>query len=566
MKPLSTYCLALLLLLSSLALRAQEADTVRWTFDGSIQHESLFPTADISSVRTSPRPKWAPIDHLNNTYVDMGLRYTHAARNALRFTGAGIATRMELMEWPMLGYEPAFKGHGIAHLHVDLNFQWGTVTAGDVYGQFGSGLILRLYEERSLGVDNPLRGGKIDIHPHDGLRIELLGGKQRRYWNMYQDRAWGWNYTQDAVVGGNAELNIERWSRALQDAGATLLVGASYVSKYQAFDTIITQQANQFYYYNLPRWVGAADGRVQLNMQGWSALVEYARKANDPIAANQFSYRPGDALLASLSYSRKGFSFIVQAKRSENMCFRSDRLSQGNAGYINHLPAFAYQHTYALASLNSYATQMDGEWAFQGEICYSWGRKTKMGGRYGTTLRLNASHVRGLGNKWWDMPTVYYTDVHLELNKRISRDWTLNAMLMYQTFNKQVIEGHGELMRSGIGVVDVKWATSRDVQMRAELQYLYTPNEEGQWIYALYELSLFHQLTISLSDQYCIGHGTNNDEQGNHYYSFMASWQRNAHRLSAGYVKTIAGYNCTGGVCRYTPQQEGVMINYDFTW
>ncbi len=551
---------------------AVERDSVparsAWQVTGGIQHESLFPTVDVSSDRTVPRADWAKIDHLSNSYLDVGVRYEHERDNALRFTGVSAAVRGELMQWPLLGYERDFRGYGLAHMHVDATFRWGRITAGDVYGQFGSGLILRLYEERSLGIDNAVRGGKMVVMPYDGIALEVLGGKQRRYWNCYSDGAFGWNYGQDALVGANMELNVERWSVRMQEAGASLLIGGSFVSKYQAFDTIVVRASDGDYYYNLPERVGAGDVRASFAMQGWNALVEYAYKANDPIAENGFSYRPGEALLTSLSYSRKGLSVIVQAKRSENMSFRSDRLSTGNAGHINHLPAFANQHTYALATLHSYATQKDGEWAFQGEVRYTWKRKTKMGGRYGTTLKLNASHIRGLQDgRWLGVGETYYTDVNIELNKRVAKDWYVNAMLMYQMYNSQVVEGHGGLVRSGIGVVDVKWALSHNVQMRAELQYLYSRDADGQWIYALYELSLMRQLMLTFSDQYCIGHSTApSEEQGNHYYSAMATWQYRAHRLSLGYAKTLAGYNCSGGVCRYVPQQEGVMLTYNFTF
>ena len=569
----------ILLLLGLLALPfvpnfATDKDSLNakgsWQVVGAIQHEGLFPTTDVSDDRIAPREKWALIDHLSNSYLDVGVRYEHQQTNKLGFTGISAATRAELLQWPMLGYEDGFRGYGISHLHIETQFRWGAVTVGDVYGQFGSGLILRLYEDRFLGVDNALRGGKIIVLPYKGIYFEALGGKQRRYWNCYEDRAWGWNYSQDAVMGANLELNIMEWSPRMMDNGANLTLGASFVSKYQAFDTVIAKTSgDQMYYYNLPRFVGAGDIRATFNMNGWNALVEYAYKANDPNIENGFSFRPGSALLASLSYSRKGFSAIVQAKRSENMSFRSDRMLNGIAGHINHLPPFATQHTYALAALNSYATQMNGEWAFQGEVRYAWKRKTVMGGKYGTTLKLNASHIRGLNEKnWFGMTKApYYTDVNLELNKRVAKDWYINAMLMYQTYNSQVVEGHGGIVRSGIGVVDVKWATSSNVQMRAELQYLFTRQDDGQWIFALYELSLFKQLMLSFSEQYCIGHAvTPTALEGEHYYSAMATWQHKAHRLALGYVKTYPGYNCSGGICRYVPEQQGVMVTYDFTW
>lgn len=547
----------------------------------AIQHESLFPTTDISADRSYPRAEWAKIDHLSNSYADLGVRYEHYADNAVGFTGVNAALRLELMQWPLLGYEANFRGYGIGHLHVATDFRWGRVTLGDVYGQFGSGLILRLYEERTLGIDNALRGAKIEINPYKGIHIDALGGKQRRYWNMYQDHAWGFNYTQDAVLGANLELQVDEWSPRMQEAGANLLIGGSFVSKYDAFDTI-SYNCPTGTMLNVPEWVGAGDVRANFQMKGWNALIEYAYKANDPSNANQFSYSHGDALLASLSYSQKGLSVIAQAKRSQNMAFRSDRLGFGNVGYINHLPAFTNQHTYALAALYPYATQMLGEWAMQGEVRYTWKRGTPMGGKYGTTLKLNASHVRGLGEKWYQSGDTYYTDVNLELNKKINKQWYIGAMAMYQTYNKFVVEGHGELIRSGIGVVDVKWATTKDVQMRAELQYLFTRQDEGQWIFALYEISLFKQLMLSVSEQYCIGRGTMSKfyaemmasgmqpdfepEQGNHYYSFLATWTHDSHRLSLGYNKTRAGFNCSGGVCRYVPKQEGVVLTYNYSF
>ncbi|MBQ3913954.1 MAG: hypothetical protein II692_01070, partial [Paludibacteraceae bacterium] len=108
-----------------------------WSVTGAIQHESLFPTVDISDERTAPRAKWALIDHLSNTYLDVGVRYQapEVQGASSTFQGISAAVRGELLEWPMLGYEPDFRGYGISHLHVESDFNWGSVTVGDVYGQ-----------------------------------------------------------------------------------------------------------------------------------------------------------------------------------------------------------------------------------------------------------------------------------------------------------------------------------------------------------------------------------------------------------------------------------------------
>ncbi|MGN1248295.1 MAG: DUF6029 family protein, partial [Paludibacteraceae bacterium] len=294
----STYLFALVGLLVLPMVAHAQKDTVYVT--GGLQHESLFPTVNVDADRNTPKADWAKIDHLSNTYLDLGVRYEHNGDNKAGFQGVEVMLRGELTKWPLLGYDADFGGYGLSHLHVALPFKWGRITVGDVYGQFGSGFVLRLYEDRPLGIDNALRGGKIEFTPYKGIYATLIGGKQRRYWNCYTDGAGGWNYTQDATIGGDIELGIHEWSQAMQDAGANLTIGGSYVSKYQRMDTIITAFDNQLYMYNLPEWVGAGDVRALLQMKGWNALIEYAYKANDPTIVNTYSYKHGEALLLSL--------------------------------------------------------------------------------------------------------------------------------------------------------------------------------------------------------------------------------------------------------------------------
>ena len=548
-----------ILILALIPTLLQAKDTV--IVVGGIQHEALVPVPTIEEGY-----------YLSNSYLDLGVRWNRESgassqESAIGFQSLELITRAELTQWPMLGYDPDFGGYGLSHLHVGATFDWGKVTIGDVYGQFGSGMVLRLYEDRALGVDNALRGGKIEVTPYKGIYLTALGGKQRRYWNCYTDGAWGWNYKQDAVLGANLELGLQEWIPQLQDAGANLTIGGSYVSKYQKADTIlfIDPSAMQAYMYNLPQWVGAGSVRAQLQMKGWNAMVEYAYKANDPSILNDYSYNHGEALLMSLSYSQKGLAVLAQVKRSENMSFRSDRQANLIAGTINHMPPFAMQHTYMLTSLYPYSTDLiANEWAFQGEVRYTWKRGTAMGGKYGTTLKLNASHVRGTSDTWFGMSEEpYYTDVNLELNKKINKQWYIGAMAMYQTYNKRIIGKNG-IMRSGIGVVEAKYAMNKKVQMRAEFQYLYSKQYEGQWVAALYELSLWRQLVISGQWMYNIGHAP--DATYGHYYTVAATYTHGAHRVMAGYTKTRAGFNCSGGVCRYVPEQQGVTLTYNFTW
>jgi len=526
---------------------------------GAIEHDGLLEW----------NPKW---HYGSNSYLDLSVHYQNDS-NRCHFQELRANTRLELTQWPLPGFHPDFAGHGIGHLSLAATFDFGEITVGDVYAQFGSGYVLNLYEERSLGIDGSLRGAKFDLTPYRGLHLTLLGGKQRRWWDCYRDSAWGWNYRQDALLGADLELHVDQWSPRMQEKNMSLTLGGSYVSKYDRFDSLYVSRDDGLYLCNVPRWVGAGDVRLDWEYRGIDLLLEYAYKANDPYDIDQLSFRPGQALMASLSYSQKGLSVLAQVKRSEHMNFFSDRLVTGRnglAGRLNLMPMFCQQHTYALPALYSYATQYGlGEWAFQTELRYSWPRKTKMGGRYGTSLKLSASHIRGVAAEGsWAIDTrtqgEYYTDINIELDKRLTRNWWLNAMFMYEAINLNVTEGEGGLVRSGIAVLESRVRVSDKVSMRGELQYLYSPHYDGQWIFALYELSLFSQLTLSGEWMYNIGHAP--EATNEHFYTASATYTNGAHRLQLGYTKAQEGYHCSGGVCRYIPRQQGLTLSYNFNW
>ena len=78
-------------------------------------------------------------------------------------------------------------------------------------------------------------------------------------------------------------------------------------------------------------------------------------KTQDPSHDNGYIYRNGYVAMLSGSYSKRGMSLLLQAKRSTNMGFRSRRGMEGISSFINHLPPFTVEHTYTLAALYPYA-------------------------------------------------------------------------------------------------------------------------------------------------------------------------------------------------------------------
>ena len=94
--------------------------------------------------------------------------------------------RFEFLKHPLPGFRPPsfskdYAGWGVPYFYVKTHFKNWDLTLGNFYEQFGSGFILRTYEERNLGIDNSLLGGRFTIRPVAGVSFKLLGGKQRRY-------------------------------------------------------------------------------------------------------------------------------------------------------------------------------------------------------------------------------------------------------------------------------------------------------------------------------------------------------------------------------------------------
>lgn len=517
------------------------AQGVQWnglSLTGSLQSDILIPQDD-ASIGTEPYAG----DVVTNTYLNLALSYKDYVT---------VGARLEYLDYPLPGFERDFAGWGVPNIFVTGRCKWGEITVGDFYDQFGSGLIFRTYEERSLGIDNSLRGGRIVLRPFDGINVKMLGGKQRRYWE--HNDSWVW--------GADAELNIDRWWRGLASRGGSWMVGGSYVSKYEESTPHYVMQGSELYTRRLPELVPAFDVRTQFGMSGFNVLAEYAWKINDPSFDNGYSYDRGTAALLSASYSGRGYSILFQAKRSENMSYRSDRDMTGTSSFINHLPAFTYQHTYALAAMYPYATQPLGEWAYQGEVRYTFPRRSVLGGRYGTTLKLNASHIRAL-HRVEGAENVYYQDINVTMEKKWTSDFKTNIMYMNQWYNQEVVEGHGNdgnMVKSNIAVVEAQYRFNNKLQLRAEVQYLHTRQDYGDWMYGLLELSVNRKLMFTVSDMF------NNGDTDLHYYQALVTFTHKAHRIQGGYVRTRAGYNCSGGVCRYVPASKGVQLSYNYSF
>lgn len=335
----------------------------------------------------------------------------------------------------------------------------------------------------------------------------------------------------------------------------------------------------------------AFDARINLRIHDFSLLLEGATKNNDPNSDNNYTYRRGSALLASATYSAKGFSALLQAKRSDNMSWRSERDYTGIYGFVNNLPPFTMTQTYALASMYVYATQPDGEWAYQAEMRYLFKRGTALGGKYGTNFRISGSLINaldrpwapgqahlpssytpgtdGLGAPFWKNGSLNYADVNVEINKKLTRSFSLTLFYMFQKFNQKVVWGHaenGDMVNSHIAVIEGQWKIKRNTQLRFEAQYLHTKQDMGDWLAATLELSLAPHWMFTITDMQNFNDNPEVGPTKKNYYTFGVTYNYLRNRFYVAYGRTREGYNCSGGLCRWVPASKGFTITYNYTF
>lgn len=554
--------------------------------------------------------KWQPLNVNFNVQSDMLL--STAERSNKQWFGNTFVTgilqnnfleariRFEELSHPLPGHEPN-KGRGIPHLSLTGRLgSYADLTVGDFYEQFGSGVLLRSYEERNLGIDNAIRGGRITARPYEGIAIKALWGQHRNYFDRPLSL---FNKDRGFLGGADLELGIDRWIPALMQSGTHISLGGGFVSKSEP-DEIIPIETNKRLH--LPKRVPAFGGRLSVQHGDVSLYGEYAYKLNDPTADNNYIYHPGSVAMVSASYAKSGFSALLQAKRSENFNYLSKRSVLGLPLHINYLPPFSQQQTYTLAALYPYATQPAGEWAMQGELRYTFKRNTFLGGKYGTQVRFNASHIRGLDRRWIDrdgkpltpealsspeliaqqtrggegykatffgMGELYFQDYNFELSKKVTPSYSFAISYMHQQYNKLAITQHEDpydkenmdkgdknalLYRTHVFVYDGKHKLNRKLQLRTELQYLHTRQGEGDWLFGMAELSIQPGLIISLSDQFNLA-----GRDKKHYYMAAVAYTHASHRIQLSLGQTREGINCSGGVCRLMPATRGIYLSYN---
>jgi len=505
---------------------------------------------------------------LNNAYLN------------LNYTKGNFATGLRYESYlnALADYDPEFKGNGIPYRYATYSIDGLEVTVGNYYEQLGSGLIFRSYEEKGLGIDNAMDGVRLKYSPAQGTYLKTFIGKSRTHFA----------YSDGIFRGADGEININELLSS--ENKIKTILGGSFISRYQERSNLI---------FKIPQNVSAYAGRLNLMYGGWNYYGEYASKINDPanvLSASEMNYARGNAFTQNITFSKRGFGVSAEIHRTDNMTFKSDRDKDGKAYLINYIPTLSKPHSYSLLALYPCATQADGEFGMQFDVFYKMKKGTLLGGKYGTKLAFNYSRINGLngGNSFLNDNTehspilisvkneeLYFQDINLEINKKISKKIKANFVIANQTYNKDFLEGHvpGDygVLNSTILITDISYKIKKGHSLRMELQMLNSKQledysahggayengmeepAEGDWCMGLLEYTISPHWFFAIQDMY--NWGNEDVSKQLHYVNLTAGFIKGANRFEIGYGKKREGIFCVGGVCKLVPSSNGFNLS-----
>ncbi len=537
-----------------------------WAFSLSAQNENKFSVSgnfqsDFQYYFEDERIGAVAVDEriLSNSYANFNISYGKFSAG-MRLEGYYNT----LLGFPNLGGKN--DGFGIPFYWANFTNNNLEVTMGHFYEQFGNGLTLRTYEEKTLGIDNAILGARIRYQIAPGVNLKGIIGKQRYYWEL-----------SDGIVRGfDGEIQFHELIKSLNNTKFRLGIGGSFVSKYQKEDNPI---------YNLPNNVGTGAGRINLGYSGFNLVSEYAYKINDPSSDNGYIYRPGQAFLINATYSQKGLGVILSTKWVDNMSFRSDRNATLSDLTISYLPEITKNYTYVLQAFYPYASQSQGEWGAKAEVFYTFKKGTALGGKYGTTVTLNYSRVHNIKKTAINDSTpigtsgtygyntslfaigdeLYYQDINVEIDKKWSKKWKTKIAYMNLYYNYDVLmgkSGHDDV-KANIAVVDATYKITSKYAIRAELQGMFTKQDKGNWAMGQIEFTMPGWF-FTVFDNWNYGNPDANAKV--HYFNFGFGYIKGGNRIQLTYGKQREGVMCVGGVCRHVPASNGFALSISSTF
>lgn len=474
----------------------------------------------------------------------------------------------------LLNYNPKFNGTNVATYYLNFKDADWDVTLGYFYEQFGSGILLRAWEDRALGINTALRGGRVVYTPSANVSLTGLFGQQRT----------GFSVSDGKIFGFDSDFNL---SDLFKFETTDLSLGLVYVGRYEFIDLPDPQ------FDALTHGISA---RMNLTHNSFYGGLEYSRKSKDAVldrinnSLNPEFLKEGSSWLLNMGYTGMGLGIDATFRRTENMNFLSERVPtvignetsfDFNDKVLNFAPALTKQHHSNLANIYVYQAQVGvdfkspeilkvGETGGQIDIFYDFEKGTPLGGKYGTKVAANFSSWYNLPGSYRLTPgeydtsffgvgTKYFSDYNFEVKKQLSEQWRTGFYYMNQYYNKPWVEDGSSDVNTNIVTAEVFYNFDTSKSIRFEAEHMWADADFKNWAGGTVELNWNDKYSLYVWD--VVNYGNDNPDRRIHYYNVGGAYRMGSTRVGVNYGRQRGGLICVGGVCRFVPESTGFTLS-----
>lgn len=508
-------------------------------------------------------------DKIGFVAPDDRLRSNHYFKLDYSYKNFSTGVQLEAYEKnALLGYPEIFKGNGITNYYVGYTTKKIAITVGNFYEQFGNGAIFRSWEDRQIGINNALFGGRIIAKPTDFLTIKTIAGRKRN----------GFDYSNALTYGADIELDIYKDTSTQRN----IQLGLGFINNKEDYNG--TQS-------NVPTNVQLISSRINYNSKKLIVSTEVALKTNDVIIndlgniATSTRNFTGSLIQINGNIINENSGVNIVLRQVNNFGAKTNRLAPLNQLLLNYVPALTKQHHYSLTNIYVYNPQVRFSF-FPGEIINSVGelggkiewyknfpKKSKWGGKYGMQLNVSFAQYNGLHYSTRDIATtkitplksneINFRDFHFEVKKNWSKQFKTSLTYVNLLYNQQLIEGFGSTkLKANTVVLDGTYKFKKGNSLKADLQHMWVENGKGNWAATTIEYATGNTLSFFFSDLFHYQNSTG----GIHYFNGGLAFTKSTIRIMASYGRQREGLICVGGVCRLVPASSGFNLTTSFSF
>ena len=563
MKKLFTILLCLAALMNtSVAKEKSDKDKKDWGYlTGSLESTNHFYVEDVANSFFPSAQVQLKGDNIYATNNYLKLDYNKGRLSA--------GMQMEGYFPTLVGYPIPTNKLSLSNLYATWRDRSWSVTAGTFYEQFGSGLLFRSWEDRTLGLNNAMLGARANYNFNDIVSVKAFWGiprlgKKQVFMSGLDDNDpfFGFGLSKVNVAGADVSFSL---SNLLEMDAVSLSVEGSVLNKHEAVSDALAVLGYK------PNNIGWS-GRVNFDYDGFYARGEYV-DAGKQIVALGVKPEKGNAQLLELGYNHRGLGVSVTGRRMDRMVQRIYGYTATDPGYgttanmLSYRPAMSNQYTYMLTTLNPYAPEIGDKMIKAGEIggqidaFYNFRRGTVLGGKRGMKMHANFSTYYALNeNGGTKGGGLLFRDFSFDVEKQWTKEFKMVLLYSAQEYNKHNENTGVYIGLSHIVVADLLYKWTPKFSSRLELQYLATKDDQGDWMAGLLEVNFAPHWSVFGSDMW------NHGGSKLHYYNAGVSWSMSNIRLAAGYGRYKAGFICSGGVCREIPAYTGANLSLNISF